>query len=118
MVKPFFAGCCAILLASSALACGVMEKADPRVGSTVASAERVTLMFSETIVPDSSGVKVTGAGGDEVKTDAPVSSKGDTVLSLKPLHPLASGTYKVTWSVLWKDCDSQTQGSYKFTVAP
>jgi methionine-rich copper-binding protein CopC len=104
------------LAAMPAYACGVMDKADPKVGSTVESTDHVSLTFTQAFVPASSDVKITDAAGSAVKADKPVSSEGDTVLSLKTTHPLAPGKYKVRWDLLWLDCNSKAQGDYKFTV--
>ena len=104
------------LAAMPAYACGVMEKADPKVGSTVESTDHISLTFTQAFVPASSDVKITDAAGNVVKADKPVSSEGDTVLSLKTVHPLTPGKYKVFWDILWLDCNSKTQGDYKFSI--
>ena len=104
------------LAAMPAYACGVMDKADPKVGSTVESTDHISLTFTQAFVPASSDVKITDATGNVVKAGKPVSSEADTVLSLKTAHPLAPGKYKVSWNLLWLDCNSKTQGDYKFTV--
>ena len=116
MVKSALILCLALLITSPALACGIMAKADPKVGSTVESADHVTLTFSQAIVPASSNVKITDTAGNVVMAGRPVGSAGDTVLSLKTSQPLAPGKYKVSWNVLWKDCGSIGPGTYKFTV--
>jgi methionine-rich copper-binding protein CopC len=116
MVKSALVLCVALLIAPPALACGIMEKADPKVGSTVESADHVTLKFSQVVVPASSSVKITDAAGNVVMAGRPVGSAGDTVLSLKTSQPLAPGKYKVSWNVLWIECGSIGPGTYKFTV--
>lgn len=115
MVRMIVIAAVTWLLALPASACGVMEKAEPKVGSTVASADHVTLFFSQAFVPGESNVRIVAGDGSEVKADKSVSSNNDTALSLK-LSPLAPAKYKVSWDVLWLDCQARTQGDYKFTV--
>ncbi len=116
MVKGAIVLCFILLIASPALACGVLDKADPKVGSTVKSTDHVTLKFTQAVVPGSSDVKITDDTGNVVKIGKPVSSEDDTVISLKMNHPLMPGKYKVSWNILWLDCKNKTQGDYKFTV--
>lgn len=103
------------LAAMPAHACGVMEKATPKVGSTVASADYVTLLFTQPVVPDASSIIVHDAAGRVVLTGDLVASKGDMVLSVT-LPELSPGKYKVTWRVLWRDCDSNTRADYTFSI--
>ncbi len=116
MVRVAIVLFCSLLMASPAFACGIMEKADPKVGSMVESADHVTLTFSQVIVPASSNIRIINAAGNVVMAVKPVGSDGDTVLTLKTSQPLAPGKYKVSWNVLWKDCGSISPGTYKFTV--
>ena len=104
------------LLISPALACGVMEKADPKVGSIVAPTDQLTLTFTQTLVPMDSKVTIADRAGNNVLTEKPIISNGNKTLMLKISRPLQSGMYQVSWSVHWQDCDSKTQGHYKFTV--
>jgi len=116
MARIVTALCLILFMASPALACGVMEKAYPKVGSIVEPTDHITLTFTKAIVQGSNSIKITDASGNEVKAGKPVSSDDDTVLSLKTDHLLAPGKYKVLWNVIWQDCNSKTQGDYKFTI--
>jgi methionine-rich copper-binding protein CopC len=116
MVRIVTALCLILFMASPALACGVMDKADPKVGSTVEPTDHITLTFTKAIIEGDNSIKITDAAGNTVKAGKPVSSDDDTVLSLKTDHLLAPGKYKVLWTVVWQDCNSKTQGDYKFTV--
>jgi len=116
MVRTAIALCITLLMASPALACGVMEKTEPRVGSIVEPTDHITLTFTKAIVAGSNNIRITDAAGNEVEAGKPMISDDNTVLSLKTDHLLASGKYKVLWNVIWQDCNSKTQGDYKFTV--
>ena len=111
IILGFIAG----LAAMPALACGVMAKADPKVGSSVSAPEKVSVIFTQAIVPASSGVVITDEAWQGVKVGPMSSSQSDTVLTV-PLPLLKAGTYKVHWHVLWADCNSKTEGDYHFNV--
>lgn len=107
----------AILTVSPALACGVIEKADPRVGSTVKSTDHVTLTFSQVIIPDLSNIKITDSTDNEIKVNKPISSNDNKKLSFAIAnHNLIPGKYKIYWEMVWLDCLDKTHGKYKFTI--
>ena len=106
--------------ASPVWACGVLDHADPKVGSNVAGpVSNLSLTFSEAIIPSKSSIEL-----DLIETNKPVESKAfvmsqnDTVMSLATLEPLPPGKYKVHWRVVWKDCGSVTDNRYPFMVVP
>jgi copper resistance protein C len=104
------------LLASCALvhAHAMLDRADPRVGSTVAAPPRaVTLTFTENIEPAFSTVRVEDASGARVDQGKPQRDRGNVLrVNLKALGP---GTYKVIWKVLSVDTH-RTEGSFSFQV--
>ena len=91
----------------------MLEKGDPKVGSTVSGASAVTLTFSGVIFPDKSLLGVTDPDGHVVSVGKPYGDKKTIAVKLK--SPLAPGKYKVTWNVLC-DCGSMNPGDYRFTV--
>ena len=111
--------CLIAATASPVWACGILQHADPKVGSTVSMApSQITLTFSQSVIPAESTVTLTDTTGKTLPLAKPIPSSDDTVLSLKTATPLPPGKYKVHWNILWKDCGSQTQGSYSFTIQP
>jgi len=103
----------ALLAVNAAQAHAMLDHADPRVGSTVATAPReVTLTFTQKLEPAFSTVTVTGPNGARVdQGKAQVS--GETMrVGLKAAGP---GTYRVRWRALSVDTHS-TQGSFTFKV--
>src|SRR5690242_10285174 len=103
----------ALLAANAAQAHAMLDHADPRVGSTVATAPRdVTLTFTQKLEPAFSTVTVTGPNGARVdQGKAQVS--GETMrIGLKAAGP---GTYRVRWRALSVDTHS-TQGNFTFRV--
>ena len=101
-----------VLGSASAHAHANLERASPRVGSTVASAPgQVTLYFSQNLEPRFSKAEVRNAAGARV--DQGVSVSGSVIrVSVKTLPP---GTYRVTWRVLSVDTHT-TEGSFSFHV--
>jgi len=115
MVRYILAVCLLILSVSPSRACGILEEASPKVGSTVSSIDYITLTFSQAIDASASNVKIINDQGKEI-TGTKLMSDKNTVLSLRTDHFLSSGRYKVSWNVLWTECGCPTQGKYKFTV--
>ena len=105
-------------VAGAAWAHAFLERADPRVGSTVHAAPAVVrLWFTEQLEPAFSSVQVVTDTGQRVdKGDAQVDPAAPKQLRVS-LPPLAAGTYKVRWRVLSVDTHV-TEGTFSFTVAP
>jgi methionine-rich copper-binding protein CopC len=95
-----------------------LERADPRVGSTVrTSPAQVRLWFTEQLEPAFSSVQVVNESGQQVdKGDAQVDPAARKQLHVS-LSPLSPGTYKVIWRVLSVDTHV-TEGDFTFRVAP
>ena len=110
----------AILLAApagAAFAHARLVKAEPAVGSTVASPPaRIWLKFNEVIRPAASGVKLTGPDGKGVVL-SPLTKdpKDHDAVSAPTPTGLAAGAYKVEWKALSPD-GHHTQGDFGFTV--
>jgi copper resistance protein C len=108
------AGAC--LLAQPALAHALLDRATPRVGSTVAAPDAVTLRYTEPVEPVFSTVRVTDAKGGRVDDGKPKPEDGNRVLVV-PLKKLSPGTYTVEWHVTSVDTH-KTEGRFSFTVTP
>jgi len=104
--------------ATLAIAHAFLERADPRVGSTVHTPPaQVRLWFTESLEPSFSSLQVVSETGQRVdKGDAQVDPAAPKQLRVS-LPPLAAGTYKVRWRVLSVDTHV-TEGTFSFTVAP
>jgi copper resistance protein C len=90
-----------------------LERATPRVGSTVASAPtEVSASFTERLEPSFSTMVVLNAAGEEVSV--PPAGVSGNVLRVK-LKALPPGTYRVRWRVLSVDTH-RTQGEFSFRV--
>jgi methionine-rich copper-binding protein CopC len=110
--------CLALLLmlgSATADAHALLDRADPRVGSTVNVAPRVvSLSFSQYLEPAFSTVEVTDASGRRVDEGEPIVD--GKVMRIR-LQPIAPGTYRVNWRVLSVDTHT-TEGSFSFEVRP
>ena len=103
----------ALLAANAAQAHAMLDHADPRVGSTVATAPReVTLTFTQKLEPAFSTATVTGPNGARVDQGKAQVSSETMRIELKAAGP---GTYRVRWRALSVDTHS-TQGSFTFKV--
>jgi methionine-rich copper-binding protein CopC len=92
-----------------------LDHAEPRVGSTVASAPReVSLSFTQDLEPAFSSVEVSDAKGARVDQGKAQVSASVMRIGLKPL---SRGTYKVRWRALSVDTHT-TEGSFSFHVGP
>ncbi len=98
---------------TAAHAHAMLAGAQPRVGSSVASAPRqVTLSFTQRLEPSFSSITVTGPSGLQVSAGR--ASVRGTTMSV-PLRAAGPGTYQVNWRALSVDTHT-TQGSFSFTV--
>jgi copper resistance protein C len=104
-------------LASTVSAHGVLERTEPRSGSTVKSAPaQVRLQFTGAIEPAYSHVQVVDGGGRRVDLgDSRVDPDNRALLRVS-LPALPPGRYKVAWRVLSVD-SHVTEGDFTFRIA-
>ena len=101
-----------LLGAAAAHAHAYLDRANPRVGSSVRSPPReVTLWFSQKIEPSFSSAQVRDSSGARVDQGGRVDGSVLHV-SVKSLPP---GTYRVHWRVLSVDTHT-TEGNFSFRV--
>lgn len=115
--RSFISSLALLLLFGSvtAHAHALLDRADPRVGSTVKAAPReVSLFFTENLEPTFSTVEVTNDTGQRVDEGKP--SIDGNVMRL-PLRAIPPGTYRVKWHVLSVDTHT-TEGGFSFKVQP
>jgi methionine-rich copper-binding protein CopC len=97
----------------NATAHALLDRAEPRVGNTVATApSEVTLWFTQKLEASFSSVTVTNAAGKRVDTGKLRVSGNQMSVSLTPG---GTGTYRVIWRVLSVDAH-RTDGSFSFRV--
>ena len=94
-----------------------LERAEPRVGSTVKAApSQVRVWFSEALEPAFSTIEVVNQAGERVdRGPARVDAASPAMLRI-PLKPLAPGAYRVKWRVLSVDTHV-TEGDFTFRVS-
>ena len=94
-----------------------LERAQPRVGSTVKSPpSQVRVWFSEALEPAFSTLEVVNQSGERVDGGpAHVDAANPAILQV-PLKPLGPGTYRVKWRVLSVDTHV-TEGDFTFRVS-
>ena len=111
----------ALLLAAAAplaAAHAFLDRASPRVGSTVhVSPPRVTLRFTGHLEAAFSTIRVTDKDGREVDRHDKQLDPSDASVLRVSLPPLPPGKYRVQWRVLSADTHV-TEGDYTFTLAP
>ena len=102
-----------VLVTGQATAHALLDRAEPRVGNTVAAApQQVTLWFTQKLEAAFSTITVTNAAGKRVDTGKTRVSGNQMSVSLTPG---GGGTYHVTWRVLSVDAH-RTDGSFTFQV--
>lgn len=113
--------CALVFLASTVISPSVLAHAhlkqqSPAADSQVASPQVLTLNFSEGIEPGFSGVVVTDAQKQVIKTGtATRDEKNKAQLTVPLKQTLAPGAYQVVWHVVSVD-GHKTKGSYRFSV--
>jgi methionine-rich copper-binding protein CopC len=102
-----------LLVTGEAMAHALLDRAEPRVGNTVAAApQEVTLWFTQKLEAAFSTITVTNAAGQRV--DAGKARVSGTQMSVS-LRSGGAGTYHVSWRVLSVDAH-KTEGSFTFKV--
>lgn len=95
------------------MAHAILDRAEPRVGNTVATApQQVTLWFTQKLEAAFSTVTVTNAAGQRVDTGKARVSGNQMSVSLRSG---GAGTYHVSWRTLSVDAH-KTEGSFTFQV--
>lgn len=110
----------AVLLwgAAGAGAHAFLDRADPRVGSTVKTPPgQVRIWFTERLEPAFSSVRVVNDDGERIDRGNSQVDPSDLTLLRVSLPPLPPGAYKVIWRVLSVDTHV-TEGDFTFRVAP
>ncbi|EOF9298934.1 CopC domain-containing protein YobA [Enterobacter bugandensis] len=104
------------VISPSVLAHAHLEQQSPAADSQVASPQVLTLNFSEGIEPGFSGVVVTDAQKQVIKTGTATRDEKNKAQLTVPLEQtLAPGAYRVDWHVVSVD-GHKTKGSYRFSV--
>jgi methionine-rich copper-binding protein CopC len=93
-----------------------LERAEPRVGSTVKAApSEVRVWFTESLEPAFSTLEVVNQAGERVdRGPARVDAASPALLQV-PLKMLGPGTYRVKWRVLSVDTHV-TEGDFTFRI--
>lgn len=124
--KALFAAALAALslgVSAPALAHPKLVNSSPAASATVAATNRLTLTFSERLMPQLSGLDLAMTGMPGMANHAPmkiggmrttVGEDGKTLIAALP-RPLAAGTYKLDWHVVSVDTH-RIAGSLTFTV--
>jgi len=113
--------CALVFVASTMITPSVLAHAHltqqvPAADSVVTAPQALTLNFSEGIEPGFSGVVVTDAQKQVIKTGTATRDEKNKAQLTVPLEQtLASGTYQVDWHVVSVD-GHKTNGSYHFSV--
>ena len=93
-----------------------LDRAEPRVGSTLKSPpSQVRAWFTQSLEPAFSTLEVVNERGDRVDQGPARSDAANPTLLQVPLKPLRPGTYRVKWRVLSVDTHV-TEGDFTFRV--
>ncbi len=112
-----------IAIASAAGAHPRLVSALPAANSTTAATNELKLTFSETLVPQFSGMSILMTDMPGMKMTAPMSvgmvasrvtADGKTLVGKLPV-PLPAGTYTLGWHAVTADTH-RVEGSYSFIV--
>ncbi|MDY0419529.1 CopC domain-containing protein YobA [Enterobacter sp. 170198] len=104
------------LVTPSVLAHAHLKQQIPAADSLVTAPQALTLNFSEGIEPGFSGVVVTDAQKQAIRTGTATRDEKNKAQLTVPLEQtLTSGIYQVDWHVVSVD-GHKTKGSYHFSV--
>jgi methionine-rich copper-binding protein CopC len=106
-----------LLGAGAAWGHAFLERAEPRVGSTVKSPpSQVRAWFTQSLEPAFSTLEVVNERGERVDQGPAKADAANPAMLQVPLKPLRPGTYRVKWRVLSVDTHV-TEGDFTFRVA-
>jgi methionine-rich copper-binding protein CopC len=112
----------ALALSSPVLAHTKLVNATPAANATVAKTAKITLVFSEKVMPQFAGATVTMTGMPGMADHAPMKmaatstmAKDGKTMTITLARPLPAGTYKVEWRAAGSDMHKMND-SYSFTV--
>jgi methionine-rich copper-binding protein CopC len=107
----------ALLFASSAASShAFLDRAEPRVGSTIKSAPgQVRVWFTERLEPAFSTLEVFDERGERVDTGLVQTDERNPDTLQVPLKSIGPGAYRVKWRVLSVDTHV-TEGDFTFRV--
>lgn len=112
-----------LVVASPAFAHPKLVSSQPAANAAVSKPTRITLVFSEKLVPQMSGLSVVMTGMPGMANHAPmkmtgfktsVSRDGKTLIATFA-RPLPAGTYQAQWHVVSADTH-RVEGKVAFTV--
>ena len=105
-----------VVISPTVLAHAHLKQQSPAADSVVSAPQSLTLNFSEGIEPGFSGVVVTDAQKQVIKTGTATRDEKNKAQLTVPLdQTLTPGTYQVDWHVVSVD-GHKTKGSYHFSV--
>ena len=113
----------ALAVAGPALAHPKLVSSNPAANATVAKPARITLNFSEKLLPPMSGAQLimTGMPGMANHPAMPITglktsvTGGGKTMIVQPPRPLAAGTYQLKWHAVAGDTHRIT-GAFSFKV--
>ncbi|MDT8760518.1 copper homeostasis periplasmic binding protein CopC [Sphingomonas psychrotolerans] len=111
-----------VLIATSAAAHPKLVASTPAANAVVNPLAKLTLSFSERLVARMSSAQVVMTGMPGMAEHAPMPVQGRAAIApdgktlvVSFSHPLARGSYKVTWQVVSADTH-RVEGSFDFKV--
>jgi methionine-rich copper-binding protein CopC len=105
-----------LTIPAAARAHAALDRADPKVGSTVsASPRQVRIWFDSELEPAFSSIAVHAPGGARIDDGHGRVDPSDPRLLAVDVPQLAPGTYRVAWSAVARD-GHRTSGDYTFTI--
>lgn len=105
-----------LAIQSPAWAHAFLDRADPKVGSTITNSPPVIkIWFTQQLEPVFSTVVVQDAQGKQVDKKVLHLDNKDKTLVIVSVPKLPDGTYTVIWHAVSVDTH-RTQGTFKFTI--
>lgn len=118
-----FTAVAALAIAGPALAHPKLVSSSPAANATVAKPARITLIFSEKLLPPMSGAQLVVTAMPGMANHLPMAitglktsvAGGGKTLIVQPPRPLAAGTYQLKWHAVAGDTH-RIAGTFSFTV--
>jgi copper resistance protein C len=107
----------ASLCGSAAYAHPQLQSAEPKAGAATSSPKQIKITFSESVMPQFSGVELKDQTGKVIATGKVTTDPTNKKQLVVPVQEqLPPGDYKVEWHAV-SDDTHRAKGSYSFSVA-
>jgi methionine-rich copper-binding protein CopC len=108
----------AIFSGGAAVAHPQLQTSEPAAGAATAPPKEIRITFSESVIPQFSGIEIKDKAGRKIATGKSTVDPADKKRLVVPVkEDMTPGDYKVEWHAV-SDDTHRIKGTYSFSVTP